>query len=181
MATLEIKTAEELTDPALEARWNSRRAARETDVLQRILRTFVERGGRISVEDIALAFQDRPTEEIHDALIALNGDDLIRVQQGHVDIAYPFSAATTPFVVRLPDGTERYACCAIDALGIAPMLARTIVVTSACPVCEAPLRLTVTPEGVAAADPEALGPEADGVMVWVGELAEDRGSVLDSL
>ena len=45
MAILELKTAEELTDPALEARWTARRAARETAVLQRILRTFVDRGG----------------------------------------------------------------------------------------------------------------------------------------
>jgi len=49
MATLEIKTAAELTDPALEARWAARRAARETEVLQRILGTFVDRGGPIPV------------------------------------------------------------------------------------------------------------------------------------
>ena len=47
MAALEIKTAEELTDPALEARWAARRAARETDVLRHILRIFVDRGGPI--------------------------------------------------------------------------------------------------------------------------------------
>src|SRR5438093_10491135 len=89
MATLEIKTAAELTDPALEARWAARRAARETDVLQRILRTFVDRGGPIPVEEIVLAFHDRPVDEIHDALIALNSDDLIRARDGHVDTRVP--------------------------------------------------------------------------------------------
>ena len=43
--TLEIKTAEEPIDPALEARWATRRAARQTEVLRSILRAFVERGG----------------------------------------------------------------------------------------------------------------------------------------
>jgi len=173
MAILEIKTAEELTDPTLEARWTARRAARETDVLQRILRTFVDRGGPVPVVDIVPAFQDRPIEEIHDALIALDGDDLIRVQQGHVDIAYPFSAAPTPFVVRLPDGTERYTCCAIDALGIAPMLEQRVRIRARCHDCDTPLDFS--------ADPEGPGPGAAAVMVWVGQHAEDRGRVFDSL
>src|SRR2546427_6229661 len=97
MAILEIKTAEELTNPTLETRWTARRAARETAVLQRILRIFVDRDGPVPVDDIVVAFDDRPAEEIHDALIALDADDLIRVREGHVDIAYPFSAVPTPF------------------------------------------------------------------------------------
>src|SRR5690348_1763583 len=130
--TLEIKTADELTDPALEARWTARRAARETDVLQRILWIFVDPGGPIPVEAIAAAFQDRPIESVHDVLRALDGDDLIRVREGRVDIAYPFSAAPTPFVVRLPGQTERYTCCAIDALGVAPMLGQRVHIHAWC-------------------------------------------------
>jgi len=61
MASLEIRTAEELSDPAFEARWAARRAARETDVLRGILLTFVERGGPIHVEEIVSAFPDRPS------------------------------------------------------------------------------------------------------------------------
>jgi len=104
MATLEIKTADELTDPAREARWAARRAARETDV----------------------------------------------------DIAYPFSAVPTPFVVRLPDGKERFTCCAIDALGVAPMLGQRVDIRTRCHDCDTPLDFS--------ADPDAPGPEADGVM-----------------
>src|SRR5437867_8682473 len=173
MATLEIKTAAELTDPALEARWAARRAARETDVLQRILRTFVDRGGPIPVEEIVLAFHDRPVDEIHDALIALSSDDLIRVRDGHVDVAYPFSAAPTPFVVRLSNGKERYACCATDALGIAPMAGQRVEIRSRCHHCSLPLEFSVTPDGP--------GPEAAGVMLWFGKRMEEGCRVIDSL
>ncbi len=173
MATLEIKTAEELTDPTLEARWRARRAARETDVFQRILRTFVERGGPASIQDILLAFQDRPVQEIRDALAALDDDDVIRVREGRVDVAYPFSTAPTSFVVRWPDGTDRYACCAIDALGVAPMLGQRVHIWTRCHDCNTPLDFST--------GPDSPGPEAGGVMVWVEKMAEDRGRVLDSL
>jgi len=142
-------------------------------VLQRILRTFVDRGGPIPVGDIIAAFRDRPVEGVHDVLIALDGDDLIRVREGRVDIAYPFSAVPTPFVVRLPDGKERYTCCAIDALGVAPMLGQRVDIRARCHDCDTPLDFS--------AHPDAPGPEADGVMVWVEKMAEDRGRVLDSL
>ena len=56
---LEIKTADELVDAELEARWALRRATGQADVLQRVLRTFVERGGPIRVEEIATALWDR--------------------------------------------------------------------------------------------------------------------------
>jgi len=119
---LDIRTAAELIDPELEARWTTRRAARETDVLQRVLRAFVERPGPVAVEQIVAAFADGPSEGIRQALARLDEDDLIQIRDGLVDVAYPFSAFPTPFVVQLANGQERCACCAIDALGIAPML-----------------------------------------------------------
>ena len=171
MASLEIRTAEELSDPAFEARWAARRAARETDVLRRILLTFVERGGPIHVEEIVSAFPDRPS--VLDALAALDADDLIRVRGGHVDVAYPFAAVPTAFVVRLQDGVERYTCCATDALGVAPMLGHRVHIGTSCHHCKAALSFAVSPDGPA--------PEADGVMVWFGKYAENCGRTLDSL
>ncbi|PYQ00951.1 MAG: hypothetical protein DMF83_26865 [Acidobacteria bacterium] len=172
VATLEIRTAEELADPALEARWAARRADRETDVLQRILRSFVERGGPIPVDDIVATFPDDARASVHDTLRALDDDDLIRVRDGHVDVAYPFAAAPTSFVIRLPDGAERYACCATDALGIAPMLGLSVHIGTKCHHCQAPLNFSVSPDA---------GPEVDGVMVWFEKQADHRGRALDSL
>jgi hypothetical protein len=170
---LEIKTAEELSDPELEARWATRRAARQTDILQRILRLFVEQGGPIPVESVAAAFPDLSRDAVWDALVTLDEEDLIQVREGRVVIAYPFSAVPTAFVVRLANGQERYACCAIDALGIAPMLRQRVHIHSQCHHCQGALEFD--------ADPEDPGPGADGVMAWVGARSEDQRRVATSL
>lgn len=172
MATLLIRTAEELRRLDSLERQASRRVARETPLVQELLRLFVDRGGPIPVEDIvATSYPSR--EAIHDALVALDDDDLIRVRDGHVDIAYPFSASPTPFVVRLPDGRERYACCAMDALGIPPMLGERGQIRSRCHHCGLPLEFFAAPHGP--------GVDAEGVMLWFGTRGDDRCKIADSL
>src|SRR5881296_2406508 len=170
VASLEIKTADELIALDVEGRGRTRRAGRETLASRRILRMFLDRGGPIPVDEIVAAFQD---EAIHQALAALDNDDLIRIRDGQIDIAYPFSASPTPFVVRLPGGEERYACCAMDALGIAPMVGQRIELRSRCHHCGTPLEFSAAPEGPA--------PDAAGVMLWVGKRTDERCKVADSL
>jgi hypothetical protein len=173
MATLAIKTAEDFRAVDSLQRQASRRAARETPLVRQILRLFVDRGGPIPVEAIVAAFDDSPPAAIHDALRALDDDDLICVRAGHVDIAYPFSTRPTPFVVRLAGGRERYACCAMDALGIAPMLGQQVLIRSRCHHCGMPLEFSAAPRGPA--------PDAEGVMLWVGKRGDERCKVADSL
>jgi hypothetical protein len=171
---LEIRTAAELSDPELEARWTTRRAARETDVLQQVLRAFVERPGPVEVEQIVAAFAAGPPPEgIRADLARLDADDLIQIRDGLVEVAYPFSAFPTPFAVQLADGQERYACCAIDALGIAPMLGQRVRIRSHCHHCGEPLELGV--------DQAGSGLEAEGVMVWVGKQGDGERRASTSL
>lgn len=172
MAILEIKTADELFgEQELAARWTARRAARQTEVFRKILRGFLDGGGPIAVPEIVGASLDAAT--VHDALAALDDDDLIRIRDGQVDIAYPFSASATPFVVRLPGGEARYACCAVDALGIAPMAGIRVEIRSRCHHCTALLELSV--------DPDRPRAEADGIILWIGKMSDDRCRVTDSL
>lgn len=171
--TLVIKTAAELIDPALEARWAARRTGQQGNVLRRILRAFVEHGGPVPVEAIAAATPSRPPAAIEETIRALDEQDLIQVADGGVVMAYPFSVAGTAFTVRLADGRERHACCAIDALGVAPMLGEPVRIQSACHHCGAPLTLSARPDGP--------GPEADGLMVWIGERAEGERRISTSL
>lgn len=171
--TLEIRTAAELIDPELEARWTTRRAARETEVLQQILRAFVERPGPVEVKQIVAPFADGRPDSIRADLARLDKDDLIQIRDGLVDVAYPFSAFPTPFVVQLADGQARYACCAIDALGIAPMLGQRVRIQSRCHHCGEPLELWV--------DPAGSGLEGEGVMVWVGKQGKGERRASSSL
>lgn len=173
MASLQIKTADELGAADLEERWRARRAGRETAVSRRILQLFVDRGGPIPVDEIVAGFPDVAPESIRQAVIRLDDDDLIRIHAGQVDMAYPFSALPTPWIVRLPGGQERFACCAVDALGIAPMLGDSIAIRSRCHHCGEPLALWSTPDGA--------GPEGSGVMLWVGQRTDARCKVADSL
>src|SRR3989442_3355822 len=173
VARLEIKTADELIALDVEGKAKTRRAARETAASKRILRIFLDRGGPIPVDEIVAAFQDGPADAIHQALVALDNDDLIRINEGRIDIAYPFSASPTPFLVRLPAGKERYACCAMDALGIAPMVGQRVEIRSRCHHCEMVLEFSASPDGP--------GPEAEGVMLWLGKRTEERGKLADSL
>ena len=172
MATLTIKTADELMALDLEDRWRARRAGRETQVSKRVLRAFLDHGGPIPVEDIAAAFGDTPAAAIHQALAALDHDDLLRVRDGQIDVAYPFTASPTPFVIRLPDGAERFACCATDALGIAPMIGQAVEIRSSCHHCQEPVEFAASPDGP--------GPGASGVMLWIGTRPDDSCRLADN-
>jgi alkylmercury lyase-like protein len=173
LADLVILTAEELKARSQAERQVARRAAREEPLVRQILRTFLERGGPIPIQDIAAASSGGSADAIHDALIALDDDDLIRIRAAHIDVAYPFAAAPTPFRVQLRDGRERYACCATDALGVAPMVGEPVEIRSQCHHCGALLNFSVTPHGP--------GPEAEGVMVWFGKRGDDRCKAIDGL
>jgi hypothetical protein len=171
---LVIMTADELEALSPLERQMARRAARAQPLLRRILRAFLERGGPIPVAEVAAASDESAAEAVCRALFALDDDDLIRIRDGHIDIAYPFSASPTPFVVRLPGGGEQYACCALDALGLAPMTGQRVEVVSRCHHCVEPLAFPVAPHGP--------GTEAEGVMLWFGRRPEDdRCKVADSL
>lgn len=169
-----IKTAAELITLDMEGRQADRRAARESRLMRTVFRAFVERTDPVRVEEIASAFGDQPADSVLEQLARLNEEDLIRMQDGRVDLAYPFSASPTSFVVDLGGRRgERYACCAIDALGLASMLGQSVRIRSRCHHCAAPLDLSV--------DPSGPGPEAVEVMVWVGRRAEDERRACDAL
>ena len=173
VGTFLILNADELKARDSWERQAARRAARQQLLVRRILRMFLEHGEPIDVEKLVAALPDGQPGAGRQSLMALDEEDVIRVRAGQIDLAYPFSAVPTPFRVRLPDGRERYACCAVDALGMAPMIGESIEIGSHCHHCGAALVLTATPDGP--------GPEADGLMVWFGSRGDARCKVADSL
>ena len=161
---LEIKTAEELVDRDFEARWAARRHGPQAEVLRWIVRTLMARGRPIPVAEVEAAFP-ATRAAVRNEVMALDAQDLIVIVEGEITLAYPISAAPTPFAVSLQDGRERFACCAVDALGIAAMLGARIEIRAPCHDCGETLELAADPTG-------PLG--AEDVMVWVGKRDVDQ-------
>ena len=76
-------------------------------------------------------------------------------QGGALGVLYPFSVAPTGVRVQVRR-VERHAMCAIDALGVAPMLGEAVAIAGACAYCAAPLRVRATPAGVGVARPAGV-------------------------
>jgi predicted NBD/HSP70 family sugar kinase len=92
--------------------------------------------------------------DIDEAVAALARDDLVHVDEtGAVTVAYPFSARARGHEVAV-GGHVVQAMCAIDALGIAPMLDQPIEVRSHDPISGSEIRVNANPDGAAAWQPE---------------------------
>ena len=116
-----------------------------------ILRAFAATGG---VPDPATL----PAPAGHDLgvlLRELHDRDVVRLDEhARVRAAYPFSGVPTAHRVTLVDGPTVYAMCAIDALGMADMLGKDVVITSADPGSGAPIQVTIR-NGQATWQPES--------------------------
>jgi hypothetical protein len=170
---LPIATAADLADADLEARAASRRAAREGPLMQTVLRLFADSDGPVDVRAVAAARKEMPAEAVRRGLRALDDDDLLVLRGDLVTLAYPFSAAPTGFVARRARGGDRFICCAIDALGLAPMLGEPVEVAATCHHSGAPLRFVVATDGPA--------PEAAAFMVWVTRSNPDEARACTGL
>lgn len=173
--SFEVKKADELLlDVDFTAKWRDRQALELLPrmVLRAILNYFVSTGGPVKVETVRTLLPEHDPAEVYLAVEELNKKDMILIQDGQVVLAYPFAGAPTTFTVVLPDGRERYAVCAIDALGIPAMLGQPVTIRSRCHHCQEPLELHVRPGG-------PVGPSE--VMVWVGDRGELRDKAFSSL
>lgn len=110
-------------------------------VHQAVLRSFAQAGGPPGtslLEDAAAPF------DAAQALAELaEGDFLYLDDAGRITAAYPFSALPTAHRVQITGGASVYAMCAIDALGIAPMVDSKAVIQSADPSTGQPITVIV--------------------------------------
>ena len=104
----------------------------------------------------------RATTGLDGAALAAGYEELVaadwagRGAGGALTALYPFSLVPTPVRVTL-DGVTRDAMCAIDALGVAPLLDHPTTIASVCVVCGAALALAVAPDGPRLASPPGIG------------------------
>ncbi|MEU9445848.1 organomercurial lyase [Streptomyces sp. NPDC048304] len=143
-----------------------RRAPKERGlraVHQAVLRHFAATGVAPGASDLAAAAAEAGRTD--DVLAELAAEDFLTLNDsGRIEAAYPFSAAPTPHRMRLANGVEAWAMCAIDALGVAAILHQDVAITSRDPLDGRPITVTFT-GGTARWDP------ADAV-VFVGQRAQ---------
>lgn len=112
-------------------------------VHHRLLRHFATTGAPPTADELASMAADAG-DTVGAALDRLAADDLIAVDEhGRLVAAYPFSPTPTDHVVNLGE-IRVYAMCAIDALGIAPMLGVNATIRSHDPHTGAPVTVTFT-------------------------------------
>jgi hypothetical protein len=121
-------------------------------VQQRVLRAFAETGQPPSAAGLEEAAAPYGVSGL-EVMRQLHAADFLRLDaDGAISAAYPFSPAPTPHLVTISGGPQVYAMCAIDALGIAAMLGKTVTISSSEPGTGAPVTVTV--------------PAAGGAVVW---------------
>ena len=149
-----------------------RRDARQGAALHAVWQHFMDHGGPVPLEAVEQSVATEPSVDVREAIKALDEADVVLLEDGVIQFAYPFTTGPNPFAVELPGGVIQYSCCAIDALGLAPMLGESIRVRSGCHHCGEPLTIDVSPDG-----PRSL-PE---VMVWVAPRDACVGRVASGL
>jgi hypothetical protein len=140
-----------------------RRDARQAAALHAVWQRFLDHGAPVTVAAVGA-----PREAIE----ALHALDLVFLDGEVIHTAYPFAAGPNPWAVEVPGGVTRYACCAIDAIGLAPMLGEPVRVTSWCHETGAPIEFDVAPDG-----PRSL-PQT---MVWVAPRDACSGPIATGL
>ena len=142
---VEIRTAAELLADGGAADRIARRTQRDDPLLRAIWREFVEHGGPVALAGATARVPGLSADAARARAIALDAADLIDLAGDTVRLAYPFTAFPSMFEVCPRGGRAVYACCAIDALGVAPMLGTPAAVRTRCHSSGAPLRFDVDP------------------------------------
>ena len=146
-------TAAEIPPSKLRQARRARLSEAERELYFWILRHFATDGRPTSIEMRIAAKQLGLQSE--SALETLAREDLVhRGADGEIAVAYPFSGRPTAHRVRLRDGHEVDAMCAIDALGIAPMFGEAIEIESRDPISGDNIRARVASDGSLEWSPE---------------------------
>lgn len=116
-----------------------------------VLRGFADRGRAPSVTELA----GETSARITDVMDRLAEADLVVLVDGEVVGAYPFSAEPTPHRIAI-DGRSSFAMCSLDAVAVAPVFGREVIIESSCAVTGAAIRIHQSGATVLSAEPPGL-------------------------
>lgn len=94
--------------------------------------------------DICGDIEDMTEEEIKDAIeVLINKNGIVVDEDRNVNFIYPVSALATNHKVRLADGAQFYAMCAIDAIGTHFTFKQDVDIESQCSHCGIDVRISI--------------------------------------
>jgi len=116
---------------------------REREAREALL-SLIAAGRVVDAESLGQALGCSPaaSSQLLDALAA-KGFVVRDGAHGGIAAAYPLSTRPTRHRVTLADGRTAYALCAVDALGVSPLLRASAAIETRCPHCEQPIGLEV--------------------------------------
>jgi len=120
-----------------------------------ILRHIADRGSPPSPAELQVATAAPSAETVQHMLQEMESRGLIFRDPGSGSIlaAYPLSAVPTAHRVRLADGRQVQAMCAVDALGVALVFGQDTHISSRCRHCRADIEVSVVGERIGAYSP----------------------------
>lgn len=155
-------------------------------VQQAVLRAYADTGSPPAADELD-RIAERCGRRGEDVLRELAAEDYLTLDAaGGVRAAYPFSAVATRHRARVEDGADVWAMCAVDALGIAAMLGRAVVIDSSDPLTGEPIRVHTQPDAARAEPPETVvylggspgpGPAAQTCCVTVNFFSSPHSAV----
>jgi len=89
------------------------------------------------------------------ALSRLVSDDLIVLEEGRILGAYPFSSEPTAHRL-LIEGNAAFAMCSVDAVAVAPVFSKRVVIKSSCAVTGSPVTIVQNGDEVEGFEPSGL-------------------------
>lgn len=124
------------------------RLLKEEKVIRRYLMNYtIDSGEAFNIKNVPKIVEDlkvinrEEIESIIDSLIEKNV--VVLDEEGKFNFMYPVSAIPTNHRVRLADGREFTAMCAIDAMGSAFTFKQDIDIDSKCSYCDAEIKVSI--------------------------------------
>lgn len=125
---------------------DSRLSKKEKKVRRYLMNYAINRKEAFNLSDSSKIAKDMkvPYEEVNKALNSLTQKNgLVVDEEGNVNFMYPVSAIPTNHVVRLQDGREFTAMCAIDAIGAAFTFKQDVDIESKCSQCGSDVKVSI--------------------------------------
>jgi hypothetical protein len=121
----------------------------EIEVLRSVFETVLREGRSPTIEDLQSSLK-RPAEEIIFVLDRLEKKDVLLRKKGTQEIVsiYPLSLTPTEHKIALGDGTQLFAMCAVDALGVPLMFNRDVMIVSQCEECKQEIMIEIKDEEI---------------------------------